>query len=217
MKMSDQSILEELEDEFEIVGNDSWEPDFSFSGSGNYISETFESPGGFVIIEVILEDDSYDITAVGESEEDLNILYQHEPSVDCRKIRNMDQDTYILDIETESGGSWEVNFYFTAPEPATLPISKSGSGDDFIGPLNHSGFIQIEAKVSDNHPLEVFFVESHGNTYMGDQVVRLDGVNPSEDGSSIRKVASNQDSHKHKPWVRVDCDGEWELELTPHN
>lgn len=217
-RMSEQDIIEEIESEFDLTDDPSWEPDLSFSGTGNDISGTFDSPGGFVIIELSLEEDhNYEIIAVSESGEDNQITWNHQSIDNWRILTNFDKGTYILDVESRTGGSWSVDFYFSAPSPQELPISKSSSGIDFIGPVNYSGFIKFEATNYDDSTMEVNLYRPDGTGVVSDQVLRLDGVGPGEESTSITKVASNQDGRTHLPWVKIRSEGKWELELEAHN
>lgn len=216
--MSDEGILEELEKEFESIKTDSWEPDVSFSGAGSQITGPFESPGGFVIIDVTLEDgDRYEITAVDESAEDFQIQWAHQPTIDSGDLRNMQKGTYMLNVQPENGGEWEIDFYFTASEPVSLPISKSGSGGDFIGPINHSGFIKLEGRNYSDSQMKVVRRRSDGSASVSDELLYLDPVEVGENSTSSIKVGSNQEGRTHYPWISIDCEGEWELELTPQS
>lgn len=216
--MSDKNLIEEIENEFELPENDSWNPDISLSGTGDDFSETFELPGGLVIVEITLENNkSYEINAVSESGEDRQLTWNHQSISSRRRVANMGEGTYILDVECRREGSWEINFYLSAPDPRTLPVSESGSEDDFIGPVNYSGFIKLEATNYDDSSMRVSLLGSDGTGYASDEVMSLGSKEPAENSSSSTAVASNQDGGRHLPWIQIRSDGQWELNMTAHN
>jgi hypothetical protein len=212
--MTNSDLLGEIEDDIEMVDVDRRSADLSLTGSGDEVSEPIESPGGMAIFDCTFADRGrYKIKAVGQTAED-NVVKTADRGtpIEHRILTNLDEGTYMLNVSAQEGAAWSLDVYFSSPEPTTLPIMKSGRGDDFIGPLSHKGFISVSVTNFHSKRLRIKQPKTNGKRYMNSPGF---GVDASSDdlGESKQEVMSTKDGYTDYPWVYVQCDGEWEVEV----
>jgi len=216
--MANDDLLDQIESEFEAPSNEDRVPDLSLSGTGDGYSDPFEAPGGVAFFEMDLEDSGdYKIKAVGQTAEDDTVKFaSDETPITHRSITNLEEATYILNVGADKGASWDIDVYFSSPEPISLPVVKSGQGDDVIGPIPHSGFIKINATNYHSTTMRVKQPEANGKGYINSPSFSIDGSNDNQ-GTQKEEVMSTKDGRTNYPWLRIDTDGSWEIEVDAHD
>lgn len=91
-------------------------------------------------------------------------------------------------------------------------MTKSGRGDDFIGPIIHEGFIKLTVVNYDTSSLSIKQPKASGKKYLNSPGFRVDDSNDNQ-GTSKEEIISTKDGHKNYPWVYIECDGKWEIEV----
>jgi hypothetical protein len=216
--VTNSDLLSEIVEEFESVSEDQRTPDISLSGKGDSYSDPFDAPGGIAIFEMDFKNNGrYKIKAVGQTVEDDTIkVAGDETPVVHRTITRLDEGTYILNVSAESGNNWVVDGYFTAPDPVSLPVERSGRGDDLIGPIPHSGFIKITAVNYYTSRMTVKQPKADGKGYLNSPSFSID-ASTDDQGTTKKEIMSTKDGRDNYPWLRIDCDGSWEIEVEAHN
>lgn len=214
-----RSLFDASGDDLVISGDDHRQPDRTFAGEGDGFTESFEVPGGVVFINLTVDGESYcDVTAVGQSTEDVSIKYVKDGGpVTHRRAEQMDRGTYIIDIETEDNSlSWEVDLFFEPPEPISLPYQTATQGDRVIGPIAHSGFIRVDLINGGDEELVVQQFESDLKTSNGATY-----VSPASGGqpTTATEICSTVDDSMEWPWLVVESFGSdgWEIEVVAHD
>lgn len=216
--MSNKDLLAAIEWENETPTGSERTPDITLSGVGDGYSDGFEAPGGVTLVESNLQDSGrYKIKAVGQTEEDSTIKYaSDETPITHRNITQLSEDTYILNVEADEGKEWSINMYFTPPSPVSLPVERSGRGDDVVGPIPHEGFIRVVAVNRSNSTMTVKQPKENGKGYLNSPSFRVD-ADESNEGVTKEEIMSTKDGHTNYPWLRIDCDGDWDIEVHAHN
>jgi hypothetical protein len=216
--MSNEDLLEAIEWENETPTGSERTPDISLSGVGDGYSDAFEAPGGVTFVESNLHDNGrYTIKAVGQTAEDSTIKYAHEETpVTHRNITKLSEDTYILNVEADEGKEWSIDIYFTLPPSVSLPVERSGRGDDVVGPIPHEGFIRVVATNRSNSTMTIKQPKENGKGYLNSPSFRVD-ADESNEGVTKEEIMSTKDGHTNYPWLRIDCDGEWDVEVHAHD
>jgi hypothetical protein len=211
--MTVDDIVDEVLEEFDFVSEDDREPAYSFTGTGPFTSEVIDFPSDSIIAEIeYLSNADYDVRLVGESTDDvwLDWLCSDAPN-DYTVIDYVEGGSYLLTVETAAGADWEVAIFDDPPDPEDLPIQASGRGCDIIGPINHVGFMTIEATNLSPDDLHITTKSADGRDTGGNF-----HIESSMSGTTQKKVLSTKSSRKFYPWVTVDFGGEWEIEVSAH-
>lgn len=169
-------------------------------------------------VESTLHDNGrYTIKAVGQTAEDSTIKYANdETPITHRNITQLSEETYILNVEADEGKEWSVDIYFTPPSPVSLPVKRSGRGDDVIGPIPHEGFIRVVATNRSNGRMRIRQPQENGKEYLNSPSFLVD-ADESNEGVTKEEIMSTKDGHTNYPWLRIDCDKKWEVEVHAHN
>lgn len=212
--MSNTDLLDEIEEDFDILSDTERSPDVSLSAVGDEISDPFDAPGGVTFFDMTFHDSGrYTVKAVGQTAEDESVkIASDETPVEHRVITNLDEGTFILNVDAKEGTQCDVDVYFTSPESVSLPVKKSGRGNDFIGPIAHEGFINISIVNYDTGTLKIQQPKSSGNRYLNSPGFRVDSSNDNQ-GTSKEEMMSTKDGYKNYPWIYIKSDGEWEIKI----
>lgn len=211
--MTVDNIVDEVLKEFDFVSEDAREPAYSFSGTGSFTSEVIDIPSGFIIAEIeYVSNADYDMRFVGESTDDvlLDWLCSDAPN-NHTVIDYIKRGSYLLTVETTANADWEVAIFLDPPDPEELPIHVSGRGCDIIGPINHVGFMTIEATTLSPDDLHITTKSADSRDIGGNF-----HIESSMSGTTQEKVLSTKSSRIFYPWVTVEFGGEWEINLSAH-
>jgi hypothetical protein len=211
--MTVDDIVDEVLEEFDFVSEDARESAYSFAGTGPFTSEVIDFPSGSIIAEIeYLSNADYDMQFVGESTDDvfLDWLCSDAPN-DHSIIEYITRGSYLFTVETAAGADWEVALFHDPPEPVNLPIQVSGRGCDIIGPINHVGFMTIEATTLSPDNLQITTKSADGRDLGGNF-----HIESSMSGTTQQKVLSTKSSREFYPWVTINFGGEWEISLSAH-
>ena len=150
--------------------------------------------------------------SVGDSTDDVLVdwLWSDAPNSHT-VIDYIKRGSYLLTVETTANADWEVAIFLDPPDPEELPIHVSGRGCDIIGPINHVGFMTIEATTFSPDDLHITTKSADGRDIGGNF-----HIESSMSGTTQEKVLSTKSSRIFYPWVTVEFGGEWEINLSAH-
>lgn len=215
--MSNNDLLTEIEEEFETASGGQRKADISLSGTGTEFSDSFDSVGGAAFFDVEFKDSAqYKIKAVGQTVEDRTIKFaSDETPITHNLIDELEEGTYILNVEADESARWELDVYLTAPEPISLPYEGSGRGNDVIGPLSHSGFIRINATNYHTNKMNVKQPEVTGRSYLNSPSTSVESSADGQ-GTMNEQIVSTVDGYEKYPWLQIESNGKWEIEVDAH-
>jgi len=176
------------------------------SGSGQTVTNSFDHPGGLLVMDYEHDGSSNFIVEVydEESGERVDIPINKIGSIDAATGVPLEAGEYSFDIDAD--GAWSVtraNPDVPDEDIQAPPASVSGEGPDVVGPIEFDGSFTATG----SHSGDGNFIVWVRNEAEGDQ---FSGTNVFNEIGEVDN-AENRESHSGVAWVVVDADGEWEL------
>ncbi|ADB61048.1 hypothetical protein Htur_2167 [Haloterrigena turkmenica DSM 5511] len=191
--------------------DDREEPDpIEFSGDGVTVTEEFEIEGGPTVIEGVHEGTStFDVRAVPNEHEQEYRLLSHIGGFDGSTGAFLEDGAYVLYVDAD--GPWELIVRqprVSETEAEEPPVSISGSGTDWIGPVLLDGDATVGAVYDAESPFRIAVVpqdaENNDFVWNGQELV-FDAI-----GAFAGVTAIHTDG---VGYVTVDAADEWTIEI----
>ena len=200
---------EETEDpvgELTAVG-DILDPDGSFSGSGQEVTDTFALDDGFTAF--VLEHDgesNFQIELIDDdSGETAEFLANEIGTFDGAVGTPIESGTYLMDVNAD--GDWSIEYGspsvsgdFEGPPPASI----EGSGPNVWGVLNVAERVTIVGSHDGERNFQVEFVENSATDFFGTTLIF------NEIGEFDGETSEQLDG---LGWVIVNADGNYEISI----
>lgn len=178
------------------------------SASGQTVTDSFDHPGGLLVVDYEHEGRSNFIVEIWDEEADERVAIPINKigSVDGATGLSLGPGEYSLDVDAD--GAWSIglaNPIAPREEIRAPPASVNGDGPDVVGPVEFDGsFTATGSHSGDGNFIVWVYDEADGGQFSGTSL--FNEIGEVDD-------AQTRESHTGVAWVVVEANGEWDIEF----